>query len=72
MFSWAAKEALLKALPATLRPTWKDVSIVKDSDGKPIVHWESAVLAEQNLDAHLSVSHDGEHLVVGVVVERRG
>jgi holo-[acyl-carrier protein] synthase len=72
LYSWVAKEALYKAVYPAFKPTWKDVSIVKAKEGlKPtLVFEEAGQLGGKRLNAHMSVSHDGEYLVVGVVVER--
>lgn len=70
--SWAAKEALYKALQPHYTPSWKDVSILASSSSpKPhVVFNANGPLAGAGLTAHLSVSHDGEYLIAGVVVER--
>jgi len=68
---WASKEALYKAVQPHFSPTWKDISILPLSSTCP----KPSVVFEGNLDgvglkAHLSISHDGEYLVAGVLVEK--
>lgn len=70
---WAAKEALYKAVQPTYTPTWKDVSILPHSSSSPkpqLSFSPTGTLAKEGLTAHLSVSHDGEYLIAGVVVEK--
>ncbi|KAL7417774.1 4'-phosphopantetheinyl transferase superfamily [Mrakia frigida] len=68
---WAAKESIYKALQPHFSPSWKDVSILPLSStcNKPTVVFEGKLKGE-GLKAHLSISHDGDYLVAGVLVEK--
>jgi len=70
--SWAAKEALYKALQPHFSPGWKDLSVLVPAHSrKPqVIFSPDGTLAGAGLTAHLSISHDGDYLVAGVVVER--
>ncbi|GAA5983676.1 hypothetical protein JCM11641_000930 [Rhodosporidiobolus odoratus] len=75
---WAAKEAAYKALYPTLRPTWKDVEIVK-VDKKPFLRFSAEAGSSDlgggtlsDLKMHLSVSHDADMMVAYVVAETEG
>lgn len=73
---FAAKEAFLKALGIGLRDglSWKDISVVNDSLGKPDLHLTgraAEIFREQSLSKiFLSLSHDGDSAVAMVVLER--
>jgi phosphopantetheine--protein transferase-like protein len=70
-FRWASKEAVYKALQPRHSPSWKDISILPASSAcpKPTVVFENK-LGEERLKAHLSISHDGDYLIAGVLVEQ--
>ena len=73
---FAAKEAFLKALGTGLREglSWKDVEIVNDSLGKPLLELKGMAqemacnLAIVNI--FVSLSHDGDMAIAMVVLER--
>ena len=50
---WAAKEAIAKASPISLR--WHDVRISPARDRVPLAE----ILVDAGLQVHLSISHDG-------------
>ena len=71
--SFAAKEALVKALGGPQGLSWLEISVIRDELGKPSLRCEgqSALTVTnagvQNL--HLSISHDGGMLVAYVIAE---
>ena len=73
LLRWAAKEAVYKALQPRWTPTWKEVSVVTlEGSPKPVLLFEpDGALGAHDLQAHLSVSHDGEYLVAGVIVKQK-
>lgn len=63
---WAAKEAIAKAVsPRTFG--WKDVSVGKDAQGKPIVR----APLEKDEALHVSISHERGTAVAVAILERR-
>jgi holo-[acyl-carrier protein] synthase len=70
---WASKEALIKAIgnPAGLK--WQDVTVVKDSLGKP--HFELSGATKERSEQmgitswHLTISHDGGMACAFVIAE---
>ncbi len=74
--SFAAKEALVKALGGPDGLTWTELSVVRDSLGAPWLHAEGASLqrlkAAQVTKLHLSLSHDGGLLIAYLVAEGPG
>ena len=71
--SFAAKEALVKALGSPAGLSWAELSVVRDSLGKPWLHAEgqSEVRVEESGadKLHLSISHDGGLLTAYVIAE---
>ena len=71
--SFAAKEALVKALGSPEGLSWVELSVVRDSLGKPWLHAEGASaqrLEQAQVDKlHLSISHDGGSLTAYVIAE---
>lgn len=71
--SFAAKEALVKALGGPTGLSWHELSVVRDTNGKPWLHaqGESAARLESAgvSKTHLSISHDGGMLVAYVIAE---
>jgi holo-[acyl-carrier protein] synthase len=73
--SFAAKEALVKALggPAGLR--WTELWVERDNAGKPHLRAEgasAATIAAAGVDRlHLSISHDGGMLTAYVIAEAK-
>ena len=70
--SWAAKEALYKALyPVKL--SWKDISVLPESGTqhrKPFLQVSDVALGgSERPNFHLSISHDAGLVVAMVVVE---
>lgn len=71
--SFAAKEALVKALGSPEGLSWVELSVVRDSLGKPWLHAEGGS-QQRVIDfgadrLHLSISHDGGLLTAYVVAE---
>ena len=70
---WASKEALIKAIGNPSGLNWQDVTVVKDSLGKP--HLELSGATKDRADQmgitswHLSISHDGGMACAFVIAE---
>lgn len=74
--SWAAKEATIKAVGDVQGIFATELSVVRDSLGKPWLQAEGAT-AKRLSDAgiaklHLSLSHDGGMLIAYVIAEAAG
>jgi holo-[acyl-carrier protein] synthase len=72
--SFAAKEALAKALGAPKGLRWTDAVLHREPDGRPVLELTgtvAAAAAERGITAwHVSISHDGGFCVAMVVAER--
>lgn len=73
---FAGKEAMLKALgTATMGIGWKDIEILSDSGGKPVVRLYSKAQSQANklnLDnLAISLSHSREHAIALVIGESK-
>lgn len=68
---FAAKEAIAKALGTgiTEQVGWKDIEIVNDSSGKPVVILSGCLNAKRNLSILVSISHSREYATATAVVE---
>ena len=70
---WAAKEALIKAIGNPAGLNWQDVTVSKDSLGKPHLELTGATMERSELMGisswHLSISHDGGMACAFVVAE---
>ena len=70
---FAAKEAFAKAIGTGVRMgfRWKEVSVGKESTGRPILHL-SGGMAERygHLSCHISLSHTDEMAMAYIVLER--
>lgn len=70
---WASKEALIKALGNPVGLNWQDVTVAKDSLGKP--HLEVTGATKQRSQEmgiaswHLSITHDGGMACAFVIAE---
>ena len=71
--SFAAKEALVKALGSPAGLSWTELRVWRDEKGRPILISEGAsseTIAAAGVSAlHLSISHDGGMLVAYVIAE---
>ena len=71
--SFAAKEALVKALGGPDGLTWAELYVIRDNAGKPWLEAEGASaqrIREAGVDKlHLSISHDGGMLTAYVIAE---
>jgi holo-[acyl-carrier protein] synthase len=72
--SFAAKEALAKALGAPRGLRWTDVVLHREPSGRPVLEITGTVAvaaADQGISAwHVSISHDGGFCLAMVVAER--
>jgi holo-[acyl-carrier protein] synthase len=72
--SFAAKEAVAKALGAPSGLRWTDVVVGRDAAGKPVLDIAGTVAAAAAqlgvTDWHVSISHDAGICVAMVVAER--
>ena len=66
---FATKEAFSKALGTGIGKefSFKDISILKDSKGKPFIKINSSKIEIKNCD--VSISHDGGFAIAAVIVE---
>ncbi len=62
---FAAKEAVIKALPDIKNLQWTDIKIINDSSGKP-----HCTVANKNLKQtiHISISHTKSHAIAFAVI----
>ncbi|MBN1894058.1 holo-ACP synthase [bacterium] len=70
---FAAKEALLKAIGTGLISgmSWKDMEVVSGPDGKPDLVSRGGIGCRlKDCRVHLSLSHEKDHAVAFVVIER--
>jgi holo-[acyl-carrier protein] synthase len=71
--SFAAKEALVKALGGPSGLTWTELYVTRDHAGKPWLEAEGTsaeTLRQAGVDKlHLSISHDGGMLTAYVIAE---
>ena len=74
--SFAAKEALVKALGGPDGLSWNEIFVTRDTAGKPSLNAEGGSatrLREAGVGKlHLSISHDGGMLVAYVIAESGG
>jgi len=73
---FAAKEAVVKAIGGPSGLSWVELSVVRDTQGRPWINAEGET-AQTFIDAgisklHLSISHDGGMLTAFVVAEGVG
>ena len=70
---FCAKEALAKALPAYMRPGWREVSIVHEGNGNPVFVFDISDDSVRDYIGHLkfnlSISHDRTQAVAFVIVQ---
>jgi holo-[acyl-carrier protein] synthase len=65
------KEAAYKALNPALIPTWKDLSYLPATAGKPrLIYAPTTDIRTPVPNLHVSVSHDGGFVCAVVVAER--
>lgn len=69
---FAAKEAFFKASELNSLPPWRDVEVINAPGGRPSfkLHGNSAATHSKD-HIFLSLSHDGDHAVAQVVIERK-
>jgi holo-[acyl-carrier protein] synthase len=67
---FAAKEAFAKATGFGIGKMvgFKDINVINDAFGKPFI--ESDYLTDRNLQAHLSLSDDGQYALAYVILEK--
>jgi holo-[acyl-carrier protein] synthase len=70
---WASKEALVKALGNPVGLSWQDMTVAKDSLGKPRLEVSGATKErsqEMGIESwHLSITHDGGMACAFVIAE---
>ena len=73
--TFAAKEALVKALGGPSSLSWQHVSVVRCPSGQPRMELTGAAADAVGLagatSVHVSISHDGGHAVAVVILEGR-
>jgi len=71
--TFAAKEALAKALGAPVGLRWADVSVLRDDDGRPHLKMWGTIQARADalgvMGLHVSMSHDAGIASAVVIVE---
>lgn len=70
---FAAKEAVVKALgaPKGLGLEWKDLEIVRSSDGKPAALFHGSMSRWKKCRVHLSLTHTEKHAIATALVTSR-
>ncbi len=68
---FAAKEAFFKASELRSLPPWHDVEVINSPEGRPsfMLHGDSATTHAKD-HIFLSLSHDGDHAIAQVVIDR--
>ncbi len=71
---FAAKEAFIKAISTTEVISLREIEIVNDSSGAPVLRLHGKAermlgMISANRKIHLSLSHDGDYAVAFVVIE---
>ncbi|MEW5744057.1 MAG: holo-ACP synthase [Nitrospirota bacterium] len=70
---FAAKEALVKALGRHIPFT--DIEILNEPSGKPVISFRAVLpdvgVDHRSLTAHLTMSHERQHAVATVLLERK-
>ncbi len=70
--NFAAKEAFSKALGTGIRDfSLKDVEVLRDELGKPIIHLHGTLEKRQFRFLQCSISHDGDYATAVVVMEEK-
>ncbi len=68
---FAAKEAFFKASELKTPPPWHDVEVINEPSGRPVFRLYGNSAATHAKDRiFLSLSHDGDHAVAQVVIDR--
>lgn len=67
--TFAAKEAFIKALGGRWGLSWRDMEVVRDRRGRPILNFDTSKMPFQVGKVHLSISHDGEYVLASCIVE---
>ncbi len=62
---FAAKEAVIKALPDIKNLHWTDIQIINDTSGKPHC---SLINKDFKKAIHISISHTSEHAIAFAVI----
>lgn len=71
--NFAAKEAVSKALGTGVIFSWQDIEVLRNKQGKPIVHLKGeAEKIFKNLKAkniQISISHNNQHAIANCIIE---
>jgi len=66
---FAAKEAIFKAMGIP-HLSWHDVSIINDTNGKPVCHYNNRLLTKKlKTRLLISISHSRDYAVASAIVE---
>ena len=70
---FASKEAFSKAIGTGIGKefSFKDISILKDEKGKPIIKINSPILQEKIIESDVSITHDGGIAISAVILKIR-
>ncbi|KAG9291075.1 hypothetical protein G9A89_012947 [Geosiphon pyriformis] len=66
---WTLKEAAYKALYPHYRLTWKDIIVTKKDEKPHLFFLDSKKIGITTINAHVSVTHDGEYVISQVLLE---
>ena len=68
---YASKEAFSKALGSGIGEnfSFKDISIIKNNTGKPIIKINSPILKTKITNCDVSITHDGGFAIAAVVLK---
>ncbi len=67
--TFAAKEAFVKALGGRWTLSWKDMEVLRDGSGRPLIRFDPSKVPFRVWRVHLSISHDGGYAMASCVVE---
>ncbi len=68
---FAAKEAFIKAIGGRYGLSLSDIEILRASDGRPILRFDSSRLDVKfgGIRAYTSIAHDGDHAIASCIIE---
>lgn len=68
---FAAKEALIKALPKDVRATFLDMEVIRSAEGQPSFTLHGELANElAGMSIHLSLTHEKDYAIAFVVISK--